>query len=369
MSDILSQEEIDALLRGQQSPASNSNESTLLTDIEKDALGEIGNISMGTAATTLSTLLRNKVLITTPRVDITDMEELGKEYPIPFVAVEVRYTEGLEGVNLLILKEEDVKIITDLMMGGDGSNTDGEITELHLSAIGEAMNQMVGSSATSLSTMFDKNINISPPKAFIINFTEESPYEAFDSKEPLVRIAFSMEIGNILKSEMMQLLPIDFAKELVNNLLGSSKETKSEESQEEKMLEQASIPLTTTANQPHLQNDKSASKVEKAVKAQPVVFQPLNDEASAVAKSLNNIDLIMDIPLQVTVELGRTKKTIKEILELGIGSVIELDRLAGEPIDILVNGKLVAKGEVIVIDENFGVRIIEMIDQTASKKK
>jgi flagellar motor switch protein FliN/FliY len=363
MSDILSQEEIDALLRGQQSP-SQSSDDAILTDIEKDALGEIGNISMRTAATTLSTLLRNKVVITTPRVDITTMNELGKEYPIPFVAVEVKYTQGLEGVNLLILKEEDVKLITDLMMGGDGSNIADEISDLHLSAIGEAMNQMVGSSATSLSTMFDKNINISPPKAFVINFTDESPYDAFDSNEPLVRIAFSMEIGTLLKSEMMQLLPIDFAKELVNNLLGGAEKAPDNEPLQKQKVTQTP-PIEP--EKPEIKQtvvDKTES--EKVVKAQPVVFQQLNDEAPEALQG-SNMDIIMDIPLQVTVELGRTKKTVKDILELGTGSVIELDRLAGEPIDILVNGKLVARGEVIVIDENFGVRIIEMIDQTTAK--
>lgn len=363
MSDILSQEEIDALLRGQQSNSTNNGDDAL-TDVEKDALGEIGNISMGTAATTLSTLLRNKVVITTPRVDITTMAELGKEYPIPFVAVEVKYTHGLEGVNLLILKEDDVKLITDLMMGGDGTNVSGDISELHLSAIGEAMNQMVGSSATSLSTMFDKSINISPPKAFVIDFTDESPYDAFDSNEPLVRVAFSMEIGTLLKSEMMQLLPIDFAKELVNNLLGGAPNAPDDEPLQKQ--EEAQAPPIEPKKPEIKQTVVNKTEPEKAVKAQPVVFQQLNEETPEALQGAN-MDLIMDIPLQVTVELGRTKKTVKDILELGTGSVIELDRLAGEPIDILVNGKLVAKGEVIVIDENFGVRIIEMISQSTAK--
>lgn len=364
MSDILSQEEIDALLRSREVQQSFSNGvKEVINDVEKDALGEIGNISMGTAATTLSTLLRNKVTITTPRVTITTMAELGKEYPIPFVAAEVRYTQGLEGINLLILKQDDVKLITDLMMGGDGSNISGELNELHLSAIGEAMNQMVGSAATSLSTMFNKNINISPPRAFVIDFADEKPYDAFSSEEPLVNIAFTMEIGNLLKSEMMQLLPVDFAKELVSNLMGGSQPLQNDVTVEPPAMK----PEREQIVQPEISRPSDPEpKSDKAVKVQPVVFQQLSEEPVKSDKN-SNIDLIMDVPLQVTVELGRTKKLVREILELGIGSVLELDRLAGEPIDIIVNGKLIAKGEVIVIDENFGVRIIEMINHDTAK--
>jgi len=181
MNEILSQEEIDALLRGE--IQITQDESVSLTPEEKDALGEIGNISMGTAATTLFTLLNHKVTITTPEVDVTTLSELAMQYPMPFVAVEIQYTEGFQGRNLLIVKEDDVKIITDLMMGGDGTNIGGELTELHLSAIGEVMNQMMGSSSTSLATMFGKNINISPPRVFIINFATENSCDLFESDE------------------------------------------------------------------------------------------------------------------------------------------------------------------------------------------
>lgn len=380
MNDILSQEEIDALLRGQLED--NESQDTVLTPEEKDALGEIGNISMGTAATTLYTLLNNKVTITTPDVEITTMAELAMQYPIPFVAVEIQYVQGFEGRNLLIVKEEDVKIITDLMMGGDGTNTEGDLTELHLSAIGEAMNQMIGSASTSLATIFNENINISPPEVFVINLAEDDSCDLFESNEPIVKINFKMQIGDILDSYMIQLIPVEFAKSMVNRLLhsqdadedkeamGSSdvQDTSDKSKSDDTVYEASSLNSRgqsissniSKSNQLHSGTDSllEASK-PKPVDVRPVHFQPLEETEEHIEKS--NIDLILDVPLEVSVEIGRTKKTIKEILELGAGSIIELTKMAGEPADILVNGKMIAKGEIVVIDDSFGVRVTDII--------
>lgn len=380
MNDILSQEEIDALLRGQLED--NESQDTVLTPEEKDALGEIGNISMGTAATTLYTLLNNKVTITTPDVEITTMAELAMQYPIPFVAVEIQYVQGFEGRNLLIVKEEDVKIITDLMMGGDGTNTEGDLTELHLSAIGEAMNQMIGSASTSLATIFNENINISPPEVFVINLAENDSCDLFESNEPIVKINFKMQIGDILDSYMIQLIPVEFAKSMVNRLLhsqdadedkeamGSSdvQDTSDKSKSDDTVYEASSLNSggqsissnISKSNQLHSGTDSllEASKA-KPVDVRPVHFQPLEETEEHIEKS--NIDLILDVPLEVSVEIGRTKKTIKEILELGAGSIIELTKMAGEPADILVNGKMIAKGEIVVIDDSFGVRVTDII--------
>ena len=199
MDGMLSQDEINALLNGMDidnADASGSGaadmtsadtsdsagsgngggsgepDQSLLSDIEKDAIGEIANISMGTSATTLFSLVNQKVSITTPLVTIANWDTVLEEYPAPCVFIEIQYTEGLAGSNILILAERDVKIITDLMMGGDGTNIDGELGELHLSAISEAMNQMMGSSATSLSSMMGKKIDISPPKASLVKINE-----------------------------------------------------------------------------------------------------------------------------------------------------------------------------------------------------
>ena len=392
MGDMLSQAEIDALLNGSSfnSPAAVEDNSELLTSQEIDALGEIGNISMGTSATTLFTLLGQKVMITTPTVSVTTWEELSDNYPIPFVAVKVEYTHGLVGSNLLIMKEQDVKIITDLMMGGDGSNTEGELSDLHLSAISEAMNQMVGSSSTSMSSMFDKRIDISPPKAFMMQFRNGETYMDIDITQKIVKIAFKMIVGNLIDSEIMQVLPISFAKSLVDNLLnmdtGGDKYVIPEAPkprQPEPQKQQAAKPAPPSQqpaygynaspeqqapeyeqdygyDQPAVYNTGNDNRQRREpVNVQPAHFQSFDE--SKIILERKNISLIMDVPLQVTVELGRTQKLIKDILEFGPGSIVELDKLAGEPVDILVNGKPIAKGEVVVIDESFGVRITDII--------
>jgi len=358
MSDMLTQEEIDALLKG------NNQSDTILTPEEIDALGEIGNISMGTSATTLFALLNNKVTITTPKVSVMSWDDLVRQYPIPYVAVEVRFTEGFEGSNLLILKEEDVKAITDLMMGGDGHNVEGDITDLHLSAIGEAMNQMIGSSSTSLSSIFNKSINISPPKAFLINFRESNPMN-FNFNDSIVRVAFKMEVEGILDSEIMQLIPVDFAKKMVRDLLNPSTENE-EIAMDKKELQDKSRIVDKSVRQADDIPEQKKKDMQN-VHVRPVQFEEFDNENMDGNKE--NIDLIMDVPLEITVELGRTKRLIKDILEFGPGTVVELDRLAGEPVDVIVNGKFIAKGEVVVIDESFGVRITDIVSPSKRLKK
>ncbi len=379
MGDMLSQEEIDALLRGTSSTSSadNSNQATDKEDLdenERDALGEIGNISMGTSATTLFTLLGQKVTITTPQVSVMTIEELKGQYPIPFVIVEVSYKEGLEGVNLLILKEDDVKIITDLMMGGDGRNFTGELTELHLSAISEAMNQMVGSASTSLSEMFHTKIDINPPAAFAANFSTNSiDIESLMPDDRVVKVAFKMVIGDIIDSEIMQLLPVPFAKDMVSHLFESSHTTYTNSYEDvidtkpvvepktiiEGTKERVQSQTTAPSYGEHTTYSEPAYRREP-ISVQPVQFQSFDEQE--LRSERENISLIKDVPLEVTVELGRTSKKISEILEFSPGTVIELDRLVGESLDLLVNGQYVAKGEVVVIDENYGIRLTDIIN-------
>lgn len=372
--NMLSQEEIDALLKAVSSEQNSSPSVEDLTDQEKDVLGEIGNISMGTSATTLYTLLRNKVSITTPQVKVMTWDELRSEYAIPYVGILVEYVEGLEGFTMLILKIEDAKKIADLMMGGDGTNVDMELSEIVLSAVGEAMNQMVGSACVSLSNMLYTTINISPPKVYVVNFDSDEIKGIPIYGQKIVRIAFRMIVGDIINSEIMQLLPLDFAKALVEKLLsGQQNEPSSELTAEEidsaaeasthKRIDDTEMtPSKVEVKEAVTSNEKSSQAIkssDKTVKVSPVKFQELEDEQGENIS--NKITLIKDVPLEVTVELGRTHKLIKEILELGPGSIIELNKMAGEPVDILVNGKNVAKGEVVVIDENFGVRITEIL--------
>ena len=469
MDGMLSQDEINALLQGMDlsdtadsgaspetpqdsSSAENTDNAYVkdvaptvgdeeeLTDVEKDAIGEVANISMGSSATTLYSLLNRKVNITTPVVTLATWKTLLDSYEKPCVFIQIKYTKGLDGTNILVLKEHDVKVITDLMMGGDGTNTEGELGELHLSAISEAMNQMMGAAATSLSTLLQTVIDISPPESSLFDLTEVK-----DGKEispflggTFVKISFRMQIDDLVDSTIMQLYPIDFARKLVETFINTQMANIDEVT--EKKPEQpendttAQIPAPGTDNQTQMNNTNLNGMNQMGnmgmndmnqmnnmgmngmnqmgsmgmngmnqmgnmgmngmnqmgnmgmngmnqmgnmgmnsmnqmgmmgmpgqnVNVQPAQFQSFsNDNMGTTGQE--NIGLIKDVPLEVTVELGRTTKSISDILDFSPGTIIELDRIAGEPIDVLVNGKFVAKGEVVVIEESFGVRITEII--------
>lgn len=466
MDGMLSQDEINALLSGMDlsddgapggigsneevtevpssEPAASASVQTpdpseLLTDVEKDAIGEVANISMGSSATTLYTLVNRKVNITTPVVELATWDTLMGDYERPCVFIQIKYTTGLDGTNILVLKEHDVKVITDLMMGGDGSNTDGELGELHLSAISEAMNQMMGSAATSLSTMLKTTIDISPPEASLLDLTkiksggEVAPFLG----GTFVKISFRMQIDDVVDSSIMQLYPIEFARKLVETFIGNTK-GESNSTASSAPSQPAETPASSPAGQtganmtmnpqmdgygmnamggqmgmnpmgmspqgmnpqmgmnpmgmnpmgnmqmgmnPQGMNPQMGMGAPMGmnpmgmysqgmnpqmnmgmqnVNIQPAQFQSFSNDGKGIPGQ-ENIGLIMDVPLEVTVELGRTTKSISEILSFTPGTIIELDRIAGEPIDVLVNGKLVAKGEVVVIEESFSVRITEII--------
>lgn len=371
MDGMLSQEEINALLGGADNDGSAASDSVMqLDDAEKDAVGEVSNICMGTAATTLSTLLNNRVVITTPSVSITNMDSLSEKYDRPCVFVQISYIDGLDGNNLLILKEADVKIITDLMMGGDGTNIDGELTELHLSAISEAMNQMMGSASTSLSSMLEKKVDISPPIASVIDLNDSlSDTKLTDFlKGDFVQVAFHMEIGDLIDSQIMQLYPFDFAKDLYRKFVGD----KAVDTPPPPAPQPAPAPVAAPTQSPppqpapamqqmpNMGQPMASYGMQPDVNVSPAQFQAFGSMVNPLMQQ-ENIDLIMDVPLEVTVELGRTSKSIKEILDFSPGTIIELNKLAGEPVDVLVNGKFVAKGEVVVIEENFGIRVTEIV--------
>lgn len=420
MDGMLSQEEINALLNGVMddtadsgaAPAGDSaapspldmNKGDILSDVEKDAIGEISNISMGTAATTLNALVGQPVSITTPTVAYSTWGDMAADFKArPCVALQLGYKEGLDGENVLILKDRDVMVITDLMMGGDGTHTDGELGELQLSAISEAMNQMMGSSSTSLSSMINKKVDILPPKATLVDFNDDIALtgSAFQMTE-FVKVSFQMTIGDLVNSEIMQLYPLDFAKKLYDMFMGGAlgEEASSPASQPTSQpvpQQTANVAPPPAAPQPNMGEMQGMGQMpyqmpgygmpyqmpggygmppyggmpypypqqpvpQPNVNVQPAQFQGFTSNVSPVQQK-ENIDLIMDVPLDVKVELGRTSKSIKDVLEFAPGTVIELNKIAGEPVDVLVNGKYVAKGEVVVLEENFAVRITEILDE------
>ena len=426
MDGMLSQDEINALLNGMNTdddkpgnddsapadvaaasgaadtqPASDNVSANIdadftLDDSEKDAVGEISNISMGTAATTLSSLLNQKVNITTPTVAVATWDDLATRYDRPCVMMQISYKEGLDGNNVLILKEKDVKIITDLMMGGAGQiNDDEPLSELHLSAIGEAMNQMMGSAATSMSSMFNRKIDISPPIANLIEtYADTNQNIPKFLTGSFVMVAFKMTIGELVDSEIMQLYPIEFARELLK-MFSVDESAAPESSPQEAQAQPQQAVSQQQVQQPQQQDMQlnmqmppqqdmqqmppygyapqqvpygyapqmppyGYAQPQQNVNVQSAAFQPFAGDINAISQQ-ENIDLIKDVPLEVTVELGRTTKSIKEILEFAPGTIVELNKIAGEAIDLLVNGRKIAKGEVVVIEESFGVRITEII--------
>ncbi|MBR6697357.1 MAG: flagellar motor switch phosphatase FliY [Lachnospiraceae bacterium] len=375
MDGMLSQDEINALLSGMQSANADVDED-VLTEAEIDAVGEVSNISMGTAATTLNSLLQQKVVITTPHVSYAMWEDLANKYDKPCVLLQISYKEGLEGNNVLVLKDHDVRVITNIMMGGPATSEVGDepLSDLHLSAIGEAMNQMMGSAATSMSSLLNRKIDISPPIANLVDMQDDINEGVIPDflKYKFVKVSFRMQIGDLIDSEMMQLFPFDFARELYTTFMANTEaaakvvDTPAPPQPEPQPAPQpAPQPVPQPVPQPAPQMMQQPMQMlqqplQEPVNVQPASFQAFASDLVPLGQK-ENIDLIMDVPLEVTVELGRTSRTIKEILEFAPGSIVELNKIAGEPVDVLVNGKYVAKGEVVVIEESFGVRISEII--------
>ena len=369
MTIMMTQEEINKLMRsGDNAPPADSGSADYsLSGTEKDAIGEVSNICMGTCATTLSTLLNKRVNITTPRVEVGKIQAHVEEFIAPFIAVDVEYTEGISGYNILILKEEDVLLMTDLLMGGEGTVApDAEMDELAFSAISEVMNQMVGSSSTSLANVLDRTINISTPKVKKIQIDNPDLSEFISDEEMTIKISFTMEIEGLLVSNIMQIIPFESGKEILSKILGTEEE-------ESIPAPQPESAASTPAPQPEMVASAPAPQPEAAqpapVKEQSMIgvkavqYQSFDgvQGSSGGAKDKDNMGLLMEVPLNVTVELGTSKKSIKEILSLTMGSVVVLNRMAGEMVDIMVNGVLFAVGEVVVIDDNYGVRITEII--------
>lgn len=387
-NEAVSKDELNALLN-----EDDKNDeliiSDYLSDFESDAIGEIGNISFGSASTALSALLGQKVEITTPVLKVTYTSELSSQFPIPHIAVYVKYIDGFDGTNLFVLKLNDAKIIADLMLGGDGvvvSNDD--LSEMDISAVQEAMNQMMGASATSMSTIFNRTVSISPPSVDILDIVNGKGN--IPEEDVILLVSFKLKIGNIIDSNIMQIISTSFAKKMAEYLIDSDKDTDTDaitdtntdtdanteiidstidtlneilaDSEQADTIKSEESFYEELNNEINVKANKGTENSEKDVNVQSVEFTEL-ETREHTKRNESNLGLLMDIPLQVSVELGRTKKVIKDILELSSGSIIELDKLAGEPVNIYANNKLIAKGEVVVIDENFGVRITDIISQ------
>lgn len=421
-NNFLSQEEINALLSGESTDSEDSNVSSsasenmedAITETDKDLLGEIGNISMGSASTALYQLINQQVNITTPVVSVTTLKEIKEGFETPNIVLDIEYIAGIVGRNILIIKTYDGLVISNLMMGGDGKVTDvHELSELEISAVSEAMNQMIGSAATSMATMFGRKVDISPPTSKVVTDDLVPISDSIPEDQPIVKVSFKMTIGDIVDSNIMQIFPIETAKNIVAIMTGEDSGDKNDEQQPEKpkeepivnkeihtqpepqmqqnvsepqmqyeqpqmqMQQQQYVPqqqmqgygqpqMQSYMQQPQMYGGGQVQQYAQPVEVHQAAFEPLTPQNSV--PPIKNIDLIMDVPLDISVVLGRTKKSIQDILNLGAGSLIELDKLAEEPVEILVNGKQIALGEVVVVDENFGVRITSIVSNVERLK-
>ena len=371
MTDTLSQAEIDAMMNGSfEEPTPAPVEENHIPEAPKpvidttdesprfDLLGEVGNISMSQAATTLSSILNRRVNITTPRVKKCLFSEIMGSLVTPKVATIVEFKEGLLGSNLMVLDVNDANIIADLMMGGEGKPTSTEFTDLQLSAVAEAMNQMIGSASTSMSTMIERKVDILPPHVRMWNNPQSIDYDAIDPSEYVYRISFNLSVEGLIESEIMQIFSNEVVEEIEKSMLGISEPAAPTSAAPVTASVEPVQPIAQPNPQPVAQPVAQPTPQPAAAQVSQPQFQPLAD---ATVKTGDNLDLILDVPLNLSVVLGRSQKKIRDILSLNVGSVVELDNLTDEPLDILLNGKLIAQGEVVVINENFGIRITNIL--------
>ena len=475
-------------------------EKKLFSPMEIDALGEMMNISLGSSATAVSNLLEHRVDITTPKVTAIKTADFALGSLEPAMGVEIKYVEGLSGSNIMLLKRSDIKVIVDILMGGETPDEEFELNELTISAVCEVMNQMMGAAATAMSDFLGYQVDISTPQPFELeNLDLFKQNHLPQGAEDIVIVRFALKIEGALESEFMNVMSVELAKELLKGLgltdddeeemaapapapapepapapaaepasssgkmsqeeieamlagmngggepapapepePASNKKMSQEEieammagmaggapapapepeassskkmSQEEieammaGMAAPAAAPAPAPAPQPAPQPAAAAPAAAAAAPAtaadlgammaammtamttamannapppppapapapQPKLINtkpaPLHDldPADVLGKEqAQNLDLIMEVPLQVTVEIGRTQRKVQDILEFSKGSLVVLDKLAGDQVDLFVNGKCVAKGDVVVIDDNFGVRITEIVQE------
>ena len=401
MSDGLSQAEIDALMNGGSAAAEDDSKEEKVeekteeqseAEIEKEAvedaaldvddeiiagmdeqarmdlIGEVGNISMSQAATTLSSILNHRVSITTPRVTKIRFASLMEGIKTPKVATTVEYKEGVIGTNLMLLQVRDASIIADLMMGGPGNaKGDAEFGDLELSAVAEAMNQMIGSASTSMATMINRKVDILPPTVKLWGEPDNISYDGINPDSIVYRISFNLDVEGLIESEIMQI----FTKEMVNDIAAAmmadkatvvnDREVLAEEQPEPAAPQPEPAPAAAPTPQAQPQPQAAPQPKQPPVEVSQPSFQTLDSHAQVEG---DNLDLLMDIPLNLSVVLGTSKKSVREILSFNTGSVIELEKLTDEPLDILLNGKLIAQGEVVVINDNFGVRITNILSQS-----
>lgn len=350
----------------------NLNNSINLTEMETDIIGEVMNISMGSAATAMSSILDNKVSITTPRVKVSRVEDFEFSHLEPVVGVLIKYIEGIDGFNMLLLKVEDLKKILSHLLAIDPSELN-EFDEISMSAICEIMNQMMGAASSALATFLGFKINISPPEIMDTTDSAEVRQRLSVAGDHIISIGFNLNIEGLINSEFISVMEPQLAKKISAMSLGDA-DILHEQDQVLKgadPMPQPEPPIPqNTVNQPaqpvQVQQPVQPAQPTQTVQAMPYTYKSLEpgtpqEAPGAAGAGDSNLDLIMSVPIQITVELGKTRKKIKDIVEFAPGNIIELDRQAGDQVDIVANGRLIARGDVVVVDDNYSVRITEIM--------
>ncbi len=403
-------------------------EQNVFNAMELDAIGEVMNISLGSSATAVSNLLDHRVDITTPSVSVVPVEEFSIGDLEPAIAIEIKYVSGLEGSNIMLLKRGDVKVIVDILMGGETPDEEFELNELTISAVCEVMNQMMGAASTALSDFLGRSVNISTPQSFTLDDIKQFKEDHFQTSDGmLVVVRFTLSIENMLNSEFVNVMSVDLARELlggfgmdISNLssepapapapepapapaAAASDGGKMSQEEIERLMGGMSTPApaptpAATAQQPMQQPAMQAQPMQgmmpqqmpagypgvmpgmvpqqmpmqqpmyyqpdpKVVNAKPLSLPTLDLSKELGEEQAQNLELIMSVPLEVSVEIGRTRRKVEDVLTFSKGSLVVLDKLAGDQVDLFVNGLCVARGDVVVIDDNFGVRITEVLKQ------
>lgn len=340
----LSSDEINGLLnrsgKGEQKMVNTS-----LSTIESEALTELFSVALGSSSAVLSLLLSEQVTVSSPKLAVKPKEDMMAQTQAPFFVLLSEYTGDISGIQFLSVNKEQVQTLT--AMADPESTTDD--TERQFEILQDIVQQMYASVSQTLSALLESEVSHSLSGMDLVELREDFPAANFTTEEWFVEAAFQLKSQNVQYAEFLMCIPLRLAKQIAGILTGSGEEEELEETQDMQF---------ESNNENNQSNKKEQSASSPSI--QPVQFSSFDVSASANAEP-NNLNMLMDIPLQVTVELGRTKRTVKEILGVSQGSIIELDKLAGEPVDILVNDKLIAVGEVVVIDENFGVRVTDIL--------
>lgn len=342
----LSQDQINAILEGTGTYAESSG----LAEAELRFYQEISQLAMEAGSVAVSQALGKTVKVSNPEVSERDPESLTHDLAHQQIMIQTGYLTQQPFESLLLIKDYDVAVIFDILMGKDGRNPDLEMGDLQISAIGEVMNQLIGAAATALSRELEQTIAMIPPESKALNLEHDSLPESYQGR--LLQIQYQLSIEGVLDSEIYEIRNLESARAFYQAVMGQSSAPATSSAQAGGSQAAQSSDYYLPASQPSAAAGPSPT-------VRPVEFAPL--QMGAIAQGNGGLERVMDIPLKVTVELGSTHLKVKKVLDLVKGSVIELDRLSGEPIDLLVNGRLMAKGEVVVLNENFGVRITEIL--------